>query len=245
MKALIIANWKCNPTTQKEAKEIFDAVKKGARTVKDAEIVICPPFLYLPLLKGLTLGAQNIFWEDKGAFTGEISGVMLKDFKVEYVIIGHSERRKYFNETDQVINKKLKIAISANLKPIFCVGETLEEMQGEKKSEVLERQITEGLKNISRENVKNIIIAYEPVWAIGTGQNCSVDQTMSSILLIRKIIFKLYNRELADNIKIIYGGSVNSKNSGEYIKNAGVNGLLVGGASLNAEEFIKIVKSAG
>ncbi len=246
MKNLIIANWKMNPASQKEAKTLFDKIKKKVKT-KKTEVVICPPFIYLPLLvsvKGeLALGAQNCFWEDKGAFTGEISSLQLRDFKIEYVIIGHSERKKYFNETDEQINKKIKKALSAKLKIILCIGESKEERDGEKKSEVLEKQITENLKNISSQEIKNIVIAYEPIWAIGTGDNCSVDETMSSILFIRKVIYKLYNRAIADNVRVLYGGSVKSNNSSLYVKNAGANGLLVGGASLDAEEFIKIIKS--
>src|SRR3989344_68697 len=244
MKTLIVANWKMNPQTAKEAKKLFDAVKKGAKN-KNTDIVICPPFVYLPLLKGLPLGAQNIFWEEKGAFTGEICAAQLKDLKIKYVIIGHSERRKYFGETNEQINKKIKKALDRNINPIFCIGETLEENRAEKKSEVLERQITEGLRGVSKFEIQNskLVIAYEPVWAIGTGQNCSVDETLKSILLIRKIISNRYNRELADDMKMLYGGSVNSKNSAEYIKGGGVNGLLVGGASLDAQEFISIIKS--
>lgn len=238
MKSLIVANWKCNPTNLREAKKLFDAVKRGAKS-KNAEVVICPPFLYLPLLKGITRGAQNIFWEDKGAFTGEISALQLKDLKVEYVIVGHSERRKYFHETDEMINKKIKKSLAVGLRAIFFIGEN----EGEDKQGVLEKQIIEGLKNISREGVKNIVIAYEPVWAIGTGKNCSVDETMKSILLIRKIISQLYTRDLADAIKVLYGGSVNSANAVQYIQNAGANGLLVGGASLDAKEFVTIIKS--
>jgi len=243
MKNLIIANWKMNPGNEKEAKVLFEGIKKRVKNIK-AEIVVCPPFVFLPLFKGLILGAQNICFEEKGAFTGEISGSMLKDFKIDYVIIGHSERRKYFFETDELVNKKIKKSLSAGLKPIFCIGETAEERNNDKKTEVLEKQITEGLKGISKNDVKKIAIAYEPVWAIGTGNNCSIDETMSSILFIRKIISKLYNRGFADGIKILYGGSVKSDNSGLYIKNAGANGLLVGGASLSTEEFGKIVKTA-
>ncbi|MEK7658725.1 MAG: triose-phosphate isomerase [Patescibacteria group bacterium] len=249
MKNLIVANWKLNPSTQKEAKALFQAVKKKAK-VKNVEVVICPPFAWLAEGRrqaaegGFILGAQNCFFEEKGAFTGEISVLMLKDLKIDYVILGHSERRKYFNETDEIVNKKIKKVLSANLKPILCIGETDEERQAGKKSEVLEKQITGGLKGVLRENAKTVVIAYEPVWAIGTGNNCSVDETMSSVLFIRKIISKIYNREIADNMRILYGGSVKSENSGSYIKDAGANGLLVGGASLNAEEFIKIVKSA-
>lgn len=241
MKPLIVANWKMNPQNAKEAKKLFEFVKRGIKTVKNAQVVICPPFVYLSELKGLTLGAQNVSREEKGAFTGAISVLQLKDLKVEYIILGHSERRQYFHETDEAINKRVKKVLDAGLKPILCVGENMDE----DKIVILEKQITEGLKSIPAKEIKNIAVAYEPVWAIGTRKNCSIDDTMGSVLLIRKIISNLYNREAANNMKILYGGSVNSKNSGEYIKNAGVDGLLVGGASLDAEEFIKIIKSAG
>src|SRR3989344_7620440 len=251
MKTLIVANWKMNPSTEKEAKKLFDAVRRGVRGIKNIEVVICPPFVYLSLFSGLKLGAQNVFYlsadrqvKKSGAFTGEVSPLMLKDLGVEYVIIGHSESRKYLNETDEVINKKIKESLLIGLKPILCVGETDEEKNSGKKLEVLEVQITQALKGVMKSEAKNIVIAYEPVWAIGTGNNCSVDETMSSILLIRKIISKLYNRETADNIRILYGGSVKSENSGAYIKDAWANGLLVGGLSLNSEEFVKIAKSA-
>jgi len=244
MKPLIVANWKLNPLSQKEAKKLFDKVKKQKSKLKNADIVICPPYVYLPLLKGLSIGAQNVYLEEKGAFTGEISASMLKDLKIEYVILGHSERRKYFLENDEVVNKKVKKALSFNLKPIFCIGETAQERDSGKKSEVLERQLREGLKSVTKEEMKKVSVAYEPVWAIGTGNNCSVDETMTSVLFIRKILTSIFNRQTADTTKILYGGSVKSENSGPYIKNGGANGLLVGGASLNAEEFIKIIKSA-
>ena len=241
MKNLIVANWKCNPTTKKEAENIFEEIKSGIESA-NSEVVICPSFLYLSELKGLALGAQNCFWEEKGAFTGEISAAMLKDLGVEYVIIGHSERRKYFGETDKIINKKIKKANEAGLKIIFCVGETAEERDGNKRSEVLERQLKIGLNKI--DNMENINIAYEPIWAIGTGNNCSVEETKESIDFIRKFVEGLYKKEVDDNVRILYGGSVKSENSGAYIKDAGANGLLVGGSSLNSEEFVKIVKSA-
>ena len=243
MKNLVVANWKMNPVNQKEAKNLFEAIKKGIRNVKNIEVVICPPFVYLNLFKGLTLGAQNVFYKEKGAFTGEVSASQLRDLKVKYVIIGHSESRQYLNETNEIINKKIKESLSEKLKPILCVGETNEEKQMGKKVEVLEKQITENLKGINIKAVKNITIAYEPVWAIGPGENCSIDETMSSILFIRKVIFKLYNRVVADNMSVLYGGSVEPDNASSYIKSAGANGLLVGGASLNPEEFIKIVRS--
>ena len=240
MKTLIVANWKLNPQTAKEAKELFGAVKKGVKDLKSAELVICPPFVYLPLLKGLTLGAQNVFFKEKGAFTGEISPLMLKDLKVKYVILGHSESRKHLNETDEMISKKMKSILDDGLMPILCVGEN----EGENKQEVIERQIKGALEGLSSGQAKNVVIAYEPVWAIGTGKNCSIDETMSSVLSIRKVISKLYSEEIANNTRILYGGSVDSSNAGSYLKEAEVQGLLVGGSSLDAEEFIKIVKSA-
>lgn len=238
-----------NPQTLADAKKNLNEIKKGIKKIKKTKVVVCPPFLYLLLLSGakqgnVLLGAQNCFFEEKGAFTGEISALMLYDLKIGYVILGHSERRKYFKETDKIINKKIKMAIGARLKIIFCIGETAEERDNGKKSDVLEKQLREGLSGISKDQVKKIAIAYEPVWSIGTGNNCSVDETMSSVLYIRKIAADIYNRQTADNIKILYGGSVKSENSGLYIKEARANGLLVGGASLKAEEFVKIVKSA-
>jgi len=241
MKKLIVANWKMNPATEKEAKKLFESVKRGVKTAKNAEVVICPPFVYLPLFKGLTLGAQNVFFKEKGAFTGEVSALMLKDLGVKYVILGHSEARKYSNETDEIINKKIKECLLVKLKPILCIGEK----EKNKKFEVLKEQITKDLRGIinHKSKILNLIIAYEPVWAIGTGNNCSIDETMSSILFIRKIIAKLYSRELASKMRILYGGSVTSENSNSYIDSAGADGLLVGGASLNVKDFIKIVKS--
>lgn len=231
MQNLIVANWKMNPVTQKEAEDIFNGIKKGVKGAA-AEVVICPPFVYLPILKGLTLGAQNMFYEDKGTFTGKISGLMLKDLGVEYVIIGHSEIRK-LGETDEIINKKIKKALTVGLKVVFCIGETAEERDAGKKNEVLQRQIKRGLTGI--EFSENLNVAYEPVWAIGTGNNCRAEEAKEVFNFIRKFV---------KDARILYGGSVKSENSGAYIKEAGANGLLVGGASLNPEEFVKIVKSA-
>lgn len=233
MKNLIAANWKLNPATKEEAENIFDGIKNGIGDT-GAEVVICPPFVFLPLLKGLTLGSQNVSAEEKGAFTGEVSAFMLKNLGIEYAIIGHSERRKYFAETDELINEKIKKSLEAGLKVIFCIGETAAERSEGKKNEVIERQIKIGLDGV--DNLENINLAYEPVWAIGTGNNCSVEETKEAINFIKKFV--------PGNMRILYGGSVKSENSGEYIKKAGANGLLVGGSSLNAEEFVKIVRSA-
>ena len=237
MKNLIVANWKMNPTSQVEAKEIFDAIRDGAKGL-NSEVVVCPPSVYLHAAKNgegvISMGAQNMYFEEKGAFTGEISALMIKNYAVEYVIIGHSERRRYFGETDETVNKKIKKALEVGLKVIFCIGETAEERDAGEKEEVLQGQIREGLADVA--NIENVSLAYEPVWAIGTGKNCGVEETKASIDFIRQFVKK--------DTKILYGGSVRSENSGEYIKSAGANGLLVGGASLNAEEFIKIIKSA-
>ena len=245
MKKFIVANWKMNPQTYKEAEDLIKKVLKSVNKVSGVDIVFCPPFTWLTDFShknksSASFGAQDVFYKKEGAYTGEISSKMLKNSKVDYVIIGHSERRK-LGEMDEIINKKIKAALSVGLKPIFCVGEN----KGEDKSAVLEKQIVEGLAGVSNVNgqMSNVVIAYEPVWAIGTGNNCSVDETMSSVLFIRKVISNLYNRGLANKIRIIYGGSVTSKNSNSYITEAGTDGLLVGGASLDAENFIKIIKS--
>lgn len=222
-----------NPSAKKEAEEIFNKIKSGTKNAK-SEIVVCPPFVYLPLLSGVSLGSQNIFYKDGGAFTTGISGEMLKDLGVEYVIIGHSESRRYLKETDEIINIKIKEAVKFGFKIIFCIGETAEEREAGKKNEVLERQIKIGLQGI--DDFNNLNIAYEPVWAIGTGNNCSAEETKQTIEFIRIFV--------GQEARILYGGSVKSENSEDYIKKAGSNGLLVGGASLQPEEFIKIVKSA-
>lgn len=214
MKPLIVANWKCNPTTLAEAKKLFNSVKRGIKNVKKVKVVICPPFVYLPILKAN--GAQDCFWENPpaggGAFTGEVSPEMLKDLGCKYVIIGHSERRRNLNETDAMINKKLKAAIIVGLKPILCI-------------EALS-QLKKSLRNI----LGKVIIAYEPVFAIGTGKPCTIEKAKKMRASIK-------------HTPVLYGGSVNSQNAKEYVKKAGFQGLLIGGASLNPKEFIKIVKS--
>lgn len=212
MKPLIVANWKMNPETLFEAKKLFSLVKKGIKNVKNAKVVICPPFVYLPIL--ITNGSQDCFWEEKGAYTGEISAKMLKNLGCQYVIIGHSERRRYQKETDEMINKKLKAVLKEKLKPILCIDKI--------------SQIPKDIKG-------NLILAYEPVFAIGTGKPCSIKMARKMKISIRK--------NLKKNMPVLYGGSVNSQNAKNYIKKAGFQGLLVGGASLNPKEFLKIVKS--
>lgn len=256
-KLLIVANWKMNPQTLDEAREILDGVKEGIKDIKGVEIVICPPFLYLPYWveffskneKKIKLGAQDLFWEEKGAFTGEISPLMLKNFGCEYVIVGHSERRA-LAETDQMINKKIKAALKAKLTPILCIGETENERKQGKINQVLKNQLEKDLKSILNlkpstraklgaglvpgSKILNLIVAYEPVWAIGTGNPCYPEDAKKVLLFLRKLLKKA---------PILYGGSVNSQNAASYIREGNFNGLLVGGASLNAQEFIEIVKN--
>jgi len=252
MKPLIIANWKMNPKSLAEAKQLFDLVKRGVKDIKKAEVIICPQFLYLKELSSfkykkslaslLKIGAQNVFWEKEGAYTGEISPLMLNDAGCQYVIVGHSERRGHFKETDEMINKKLKAVLEEKLNSILCIGETKEQRNRGETDRILKKQIETALENVSSSKFSKITIAYEPIWAIGTGEPCDVEEAQKIGLLIRKIISGLYGSKSAKNVQILYGGSVNSKNAAGYIKEAGLQGLLVGGASLKAKEFIKIVK---
>jgi triosephosphate isomerase len=249
MKPLIIANWKMNPQSLAEAKRLFNSVKKGIKNIKEIEIVICPPFIYIPTFQHssiptIKLGAQNCFWENSGPFTGEISPLMLKNLGCQYVILGHSERERYFGETDEMTNKKVKAALSAKLKPILCIGETKKVKKKKEIFKILKKQLRAGLKGIGnwKLEIENLIIAYEPVWAVGTGKPCPVKEARIGLLAIRKIISHLYDSSLAKKIKIIYGGSVNSKIAKDYIQKANFQGLLIGGASLNPSEFLKIIK---
>jgi len=249
MKPLIVANWKCNPMTLKEAKALFNSVRKGVKNIKNVDVVICPPFVYLSSLKSqmsnVEIGAQNCFWEERGAFTGEISVRMLKDIGVKYVILGHSERRTYFGETDKMINKKIKLALKEKLNPILCVGETAQERDQGRVQEVLKNQLASGLSGISKSMIQNskFSVAYEPIWAIGTGKACKFNEAQTMNLFIKKILAQIYGSFISKNIQILYGGSTNSKNALSYIEQSRVQGLLVGGASLGSQEFIKLVKN--
>ena len=243
---LIIANWKMNPASFTEAENLLKTIKSGIKKSDDVKVVICPPAVYLAKIKASSrfeLGIQNIFWENKGAYTGEVSALMAKGLGASHAIIGHSERRIYLNETDEMINKKIKSALKNNLKPILCVGETLEERQQDKTSEIITRQLKSALKNISKFQLLNskFYLAYEPVWAIGAGETPTSNEVMSVTLLIKKVIANLYDRRTADSSSVLYGGSVTSKNASDFINGAGADGLLVGGASLNGSEFVRIV----
>lgn len=248
---LIAGNWKMNLTykeSEKLAKEITAKIEK--KELSKVDVLLCPTFVSLGIVNKtiketeIKLGAQNISYENNGAFTGEISAEILKSVGCDYVIIGHSERRSYFHETNAVINKKIKKAIEFNLKPVFCVGESLIEREDEIYEGIIEKQITEGLTGIDEGQISEIVIAYEPVWAIGTGLNATPDQASQIHSFIRTVIQKLYNEKTANEMLILYGGSVNEKNSAEMLSADGIDGALIGGASLKSEDFSMIVKKA-
>ncbi len=244
---LIAGNWKMNKTTG-EAIELAQKLVESLKDVNDRDILICPPFTALysvyQVIKGtnIKLGAQDVFYENIGAFTGEISPIMLKDVGCEYVIIGHSERRHIIGETDELINKKIKAAINNGLKTILCVGELLEEREAGKTLEVVKTQLEKGLNGVSKEEMKNIVIAYEPVWAIGTGKTAKPEDAQEVHAYIRELLSKLYSKEIADETIIQYGGSVKASNIDSLMAMPDIDGALVGGASLVAEEFTRIVK---
>lgn len=245
MKQLIAANWKMNKVI-KEAVSFVNDFKNLIDNAKNVEIVIFPSFTLLYEMKKmlenteLKLGAQNMHYEDKGAFTGEISPLMLKDAGCEYVILGHSERRQYFNENDKLINKKIKSTLKHGLKPILCIGETLEQRNNNETMEIIKTQLITCLENVEENEIKNMVIAYEPVWAIGTGNNATQEQAEEVHRYIRGLLLKLYNEKSSNNVRIIYGGSVNGKNIKELMKMKNVNGALVGSASLDAKSFAEI-----
>jgi len=241
---LIAGNWKMN-TTVSEAVALVKEMRGGLDEVANVEKVVCPPFVSLQavrdLLKGtsIKLGAQNLYYEYKGAYTGEISPLMLAEL-CEYVILGHSERRQYFNETNEIVNKKIKAALKAGLKPILCVGEKMEENEAGKTEEVVTGQVKSSLADI--DYTPSLVVAYEPVWAIGTGKAATSQQANDTIGLIRRTVSGLYGKEVAGQTRILYGGSVNAANTTELMRQPEIDGALVGGASLKATDFLSIVK---
>ena len=247
-KAIIAGNWKMNKTPS-EAKALLEEI---APLVKDAgcEVVACVPYVDLATAieatKGtnIKIGAENCHWAESGAFTGEISTGMLKEIGVEYVVLGHSERRQYFGETDETVNKRTKAALAAGLKPIVCVGELLWERECNITEEVVARQIKLDLWDVTEEELKNVTIAYEPVWAIGTGNTATAEQAEEVCAFIRECLKKLYNEAAAEAVTIQYGGSMNDKNADELLQKVNVDGGLIGGASLVAEKFAAIVAAA-
>lgn len=226
-----------------EAIELMEGLIPKVKDSKD-EIIVCVPYidLFYTLLEAqqtnIHVGAQNVFYEDKGAYTGEVSATMLKSINTEYVIIGHSERRRYFNETDEIVNKKVRKALENGLKPIICVGETLEEKEQGKAIEVITNQVAKALKDLTIKDLSNTIIAYEPIWAIGTGKTATKEDAESSIKSIREKIKSIFN---TDDVSILYGGSVKPENAKELFSMPNIDGALVGGASLKADSFAGIV----
>ena len=242
---VIAGNWKMNMLPN----EAISFIEQITPLVKDTnnEVILCVPYtdLFYSLLTAqntnIKIGAQNMHWEEKGAYTGEVSGQMLKSIGVEYVIIGHSERRQYFAETDETVNKKVKSALANELKPIICVGETLEQREQGKAEEVITTQTVLALEGINKEQMANIVLAYEPIWAIGTGKTATSEDANNSIKWVRNKVEELYGKEVADQVIILYGGSVKTENAKELFSTTDIDGGLVGGASLKVDEFSKIV----
>ncbi len=248
-KPFIAGNWKMHKSI-KEAAELANEIKRRFYDFDRAEIVLAPPFTALAAVADIIastpvkLAAQNMFWEKEGAFTGEVSPLMLKDAGCSYVILGHSERRAYFCESDENVNKKIKAALREGILPIVCVGERLEEREAGKTIEVVERQLRGALEEIKEEEARKIVIAYEPVWAIGTGKTATPNQAEEVHKFIRETIGKLYTEDTSSDILVIYGGSVKPENITSLIKEEDIDGALVGGASLESDKFIKIIEGA-
>jgi len=244
-KPIIAGNWKMNKTI-KEAVEFVNEIK-GQVVDTDVEVVLCAPATMLKDMKeaakgsNVKIGAQNMHFEESGAFTGEIAPAMLKEIDMDYVIIGHSERRQYFNETNETVNKKVLKALEVAIRPIMCCGETLEERESDKMEDVVKAQIVEGLNNVPAEKLADVVIAYEPIWAIGTGVTASSEQANDAIAFIRSLLKEMYNEEASESVQIQYGGSVKPANVEEIMNQSDIDGALVGGASLKADSFMQLV----
>ncbi|MFW9936264.1 MAG: triose-phosphate isomerase [Candidatus Thorarchaeota archaeon] len=249
-KPIIGGNWKMNRGTPQEASEMLKKLVPMVKKVKGIDVVIAPPFTVIynvvSLLKktNLKVGAQNMYFEDNGAFTGEISPKFLKDLGCEYVILGHSERRDLFNETDDIINIKIKKALSSGLNPIVCIGEHLMEREKGETKTFVKNQFNETFKNLSKEEMKKVVIAYEPIWAIGTGKTATPEQAEEIHEFIRELINDKYDKTIAETVRIQYGGSINPSNAKDLFEKENIDGGLVGGASLQTDSFYKIIKAA-
>ena len=247
MNPLFAANWKMNKTID-EAVSFARVLAASLRSVSDRDVLIAPPFTSLAAVSeacrnsAVSTAAQNMHWEEKGAFTGEISAGMLLDAGCRWVILGHSERRSFFGETDETVNRKMRSALKHRLRPVFCIGETLDEREAERTVDVVEKQLTGGLNYISPGDIRAITIAYEPVWAIGTGKTATPDQAQDVHHFIRGRLGDLYGADVAASVRIIYGGSVNGKNVKELMARPDIQGALVGGASLDVQSFLSIVQ---
>lgn len=243
---LMAANWKMNGT-QAESKKILEALLPQIQENKNVEVVICPPFTALALVAeiltgtGVKLGGQNMYFEAKGAFTGEISAGMLKELNCEYVILGHSERRTHFKETDELVNKKVLAALKNKIKPIICVGESLAQREKNETDNLVTAQVKAALNFVAEDDLLNVVFAYEPIWAIGTGKTCEADEANRVIKLIRQTVAGLYKKDLAEKMRILYGGSVKTDTIDEQMAQSDIDGGLVGGASLLANDFARIV----
>ncbi len=250
-KAIIAGNWKMNKTAT-EAKALVEALKPLVADVSPevADIVVCPTFTSLTAVveatKGsnIKVGAQNIHWAESGAFTGEISASMLKEVGIEYVIIGHSERRQYFGETDESVNKRLKAALMAGLKPIVCIGELLEERESGRTEKVLYRQLEGGLAGLSQEDMTKVVIAYEPVWAIGTGKTATPEIAEETHSFIRSTLNDMFGKEIGEGVRLQYGGSMKAENAHELVAQPNIDGGLIGGAALKADSFASLIHNA-
>ena len=248
-KIIIAGNWKMNKTIS-EAMELVNGLKRELSGIENIDIVVIPPYTALGEISdmltnsNIRLGAQDLYWEEKGAFTGEVSATMLKDVGAEYVVIGHSERRTYFGETNESVNKKVKAALNAGLLPIMCIGERLEQRESGKAFDVIKDHLEGGLKDISGEDLPKVIIAYEPVWAIGTGKTATPGQAEEAHKYIRKLLSDMYDETVAGSVRIQYGGSVKPENIKELISEPDIDGALVGGASLKVEQFVPIAKES-
>lgn len=246
---IIAGNWKCHKTPR-EAAALAKEIRQAVQAIEGVEIVVCPPFVAIPAVAGalsqssIGLGAQDVFWEAQGAFTGEVAASMLVDAGCGYCIVGHSERRQYFHETDETVNRKLLALLTPSITPIVCIGETLGEREAGKTFEVVGRQLEGALRGVTAAQAKRIVLAYEPVWAIGTGRNATPAQAQEAHAFIRERLGGLWGRDVAQAIRIQYGGSVNADNAPELLQQADIDGALVGGASLKAESFAAIVKAA-
>lgn len=244
----IAGNWKMNKTFG-EVNSLLSQLKKSVAGVSGIDIAVCPPYPYLSLAVDILkdtdvgVGAQNMAWERSGAFTGEVSPDMIKDVGCKYVILGHSERRQYFTENDELINKKIKLAIATDLLPIVCVGESLEQRENGETEQVVKSQIAGCLQGLETDAVEKITLAYEPLWAIGTGKTATPEQAQQVHQMLRNWIDTHYNREIAEAIRIQYGGSVKPDNAKELLSQKDIDGALVGGASLKADSFTEIIKS--
>ncbi len=249
-KPLIAGNWKMNMTAA-PAEELAGALKEGLKNGDSPEVVVFPPFTALGIVhrivrgSNIGLGAQNLHWEKEGAYTGEISAPMIKEAGCRYVIIGHSERRQYFGETNATVNKKIKAALEVGLTPVVCVGERLEEREEGKTFSVVESHIREGLSGLKEEEILKTVIAYEPVWAIGTGKTATPQQANEVHSYIRHLLTGLYSEEVASRVRILYGGSVKPDSISALMSQEDIDGALVGGASLQANSFLAIIQGAG